>query len=131
MTAIRKGIRRRADNPIGQFIAPSKYGAIKTVVDGVTFDSKAEARRYGQLIALERVGHISHLERQVVYVLAPAVILGGRKKPALRYVADFRYFDTNTQKTITEDVKGVITPLFRVKQHLMKHIHEIEVRVTK
>ena len=35
-----------------------KYGAIKTVVDGITFDSRAEAKRYGELKSLERGGDI-------------------------------------------------------------------------
>lgn len=109
----------------------NKFGAIKTVVGGIKFDSKAEARRYSQLVLLERAGFISRLERQAVYVLLPAVVLGGRKKPAMKYIADFQYFDAKTKQTIVEDVKGVITPLFRAKQHLMKHIHEIEVLVTK
>jgi len=108
----------------------SKYGAIKIEVSGIKFDSKAEARRYGQLIMLERAGHIKNLERQVVYILAPAVVLGGRKKPALRYIADFKYSDPKSNDFIVEDVKGVVTPLFRVKQHLMKSVHGIDVRVT-
>ena len=108
----------------------SKFKAVKTEVDGVIFDSKAEARRYGQLIMLERAGQIRHLERQVVFVLAPAVILNGRRKPALRYVADFKYYDFKKLNFVIEDVKGVITPLFRVKQHLMKHLMGIDVLVT-
>ena len=108
----------------------SKYGAIKTEVAGIMFDSKAEARRYGQLIMLERAGHISQLERQITFVLADAVILNGRKKPALRYVADFKYYDFKKLDFVVEDVKGVITPLFRVKQHLMKSRHGIDVVVT-
>lgn len=109
----------------------NKFGAIKTTVDGITFDSKAEARRWSQLVILEKAGHISHLERQAAYLLLPPVILNGKRKPAMKYIADFRYFDVTKGKTITEDVKGVITPLFRAKQHLMKHVHEIDVLVTK
>jgi len=48
----------------------------------------------------------------------------------LRYFADFMYSDIKTGKIVVEDVKGVITPLFRVKQHLMKSVHGIDVRVT-
>jgi len=110
----------------------SKYGAIKTEVNGIMFDSKAEARRYGQLIMLERAGIIAGLTRQMTFVLAPSVKFEGAKKakPALRYVADFIYSDSNTGKIVVEDVKGVITPLFRVKQHLMKHLHGIDIRIT-
>ena len=46
----------------------SKYGAVKTVVDGIAFDSKAEARRYRELWALWRAGEISgDLELQPEY----------------------------------------------------------------
>lgn len=107
----------------------SKYGALKTNVSGIVFDSKAEARRFGELVILQRAGYIANLERQPIYVLAPAVVIGGRKKPALRYKADFRYADVKACKIVVEDVKGVVTPLFRVKQHLMKSVHDIEVMV--
>lgn len=107
----------------------NKFGAVKTTVAGIVFDSKAEARRYGELLIMERAGYIRGLTRQPVYVLAPAVVIGGRKKPALRYKADFEYLDAKTQVLIVEDVKGVITPLFRVKQHLMMTVHQTEVVV--
>ncbi len=109
----------------------NKYKAQKTDVCGILFDSKAEARRYGQLINLERSGAIAGLVRQVQFTLAPSVKLEGAKrvKPALRYVADFCYSDIKTSKVVVEDVKGVITPLFRVKQHLMKTVHNIDVRI--
>ena len=110
----------------------NKYGAKKTEVCGITFDSKAEAMRYGQLINLELAGHVTGITRQVPFVLAPSVHLSGstRKKPSLRYVADFVYSDTRTGKIVVEDVKGVITPLFRVKQHLMKSVHDIDIKIT-
>ena len=50
-----------------------KYRNEKTVVAGLTFDSKAEARRYGELQLLERAGRISDLRRQVPIELAPSV----------------------------------------------------------
>lgn len=108
----------------------SKYNAVKTEVAGIKFDSKAEALRYGHLIMLERTGAIYGLMRQVPYVLAPSVRLHGSKraKPALRYYVDFLYFEKDG-RMIAEDVKGVVTPLFRIKQHLMATVHGIHVRV--
>ena len=109
----------------------SKYKARKTVVDGITFASQAEARRYGELKLLERAGVISDLTLQPVYQLAPAVRLGDkqRMKPALRYQADFRY--TQDGAFVVEDVKGVITDAFRIKQHLMATIYQIQVRLVR
>ena len=50
----------------------SKYGSRKTIVDGISFDSKKEASRYRELLLLERAGKIGNLRRQVKYVLIPA-----------------------------------------------------------
>jgi hypothetical protein len=40
----------------------TKYHAIPTEIDGIRFDSKAEARRYGELMLLEMGGVIRELE---------------------------------------------------------------------
>ncbi|WP_353191393.1 DUF1064 domain-containing protein [Pandoraea pnomenusa] len=95
----------------------SKYSNRKCEVDGIKFDSRAEARRWTQLQAMQSAGEINDLERQVVYVLAAGVVIDGRKVPPLRYVADFVYERANV--TVIEDVKGVITPEYRIKRHLM------------
>ena len=39
-----------------------KYNAKRTVVDGITFDSRKEARRYGELKLLEKAGEIIYLK---------------------------------------------------------------------
>ena len=61
-----------------------KYNARRTVVDGISFASAKEARRYGELKLMERAGQISELKLQVRYKLVQTVT----------YVADFEYFDT-------------------------------------
>jgi len=107
----------------------NKYGARKTVSGGITFDSKREARRWDDLQALLRDRKIGQLERQVRFELAPSVTLAGetRKKPAIRYVADFRYFDVEKGHVVVEDAKGRDTPVSRLKRHLMKGVHGIDV----
>lgn len=108
----------------------SKYGATRVQVDGVTFSSKAESKRYLQLKELERLGQVDSLELQPMYVLAPGVRFSSatRATPALRYQADFRYRDHNGE-LVVEDVKGgPVTEGFRIKKHLMLAIHGIEVR---
>jgi len=106
----------------------SKYGAKKTQVDGITFDSRAEAARFLELKVLERAGHITNLELQPKFELAPSVKYRGsaRAKPALRYQADFRYVD-HLGNTIVEDVKGFETREYQIKKHLMLAIHGIEI----
>lgn len=108
----------------------SKYGNKKTVLYGEEFDSKAEANRYLVLREKERNGEISHLARQKVFVLAPGVVIQGRKRPPLRYKADFVYI-LRDGKEITEDVKGVVTEGYRIKRHLMMCVHGIEILETK
>jgi hypothetical protein len=110
----------------------SKYGAVPTVVDGVRFASKAEFNRWYDLSMLERAGKISQLERQVVYELAPSVHIQGepRRRPALRCIVDIRYFDIAKGHFVIEDTKGQDTPVSRIKRHLMKSIHGIDVVIT-
>lgn len=102
----------------------NKYGAIRTEVDGHKFDSRAEARRYGELVLMQRAGEISDLELQPSYDL----VVNGRK--VARYVADFRYRTVPGGQTIIEDVKGgkaTRTPIYRLKARLMDACHGIRV----
>jgi hypothetical protein len=104
----------------------SKYRNRKIEYQGMKFDSRRELDRWIRLAAMQKDGHISELERQVVFVLAPPVVIQGKKRPALRYVADFVYTDGAGQ-TITEDVKGVVTEGYRIKRHLMA-VRGIEIK---
>jgi hypothetical protein len=63
--------------------------------------------------------------------LAPAIRIHGKKrmKPALRYQADFRYIEHD--EFVVEDVKGFVTEAFKIKQHLMATVHQIQVRLVK
>lgn len=97
----------------------SKYSNERVTVNGQTFDSKREMERYFHLLVLQRAGHIQQLERQVVFILAPAVVIGGKKRPPLKYVADFTYVERGDTVKTVEDVKGVITKEYRIKRHLM------------
>ena len=99
----------------------NKYGAIKTMVDGVTFDSKAEAARYGVLKAMQRGSLISGLELQPRYDFA----LHGVKMGF--YKADFRYHDNRTGETIVEDVKGKATTVYRLKKKMTKAFHGVDI----
>ena len=111
----------------------SKYGAKKTIVDGIKFDSKWEAERYGQLKAMEKAMFIRDLELQVPYDL----IVNDIK--ICKYIADFRY-KKESNHTITddeyyievvEDTKGFETQEFKLKKKLMKALHNIDIYVNK
>ena len=118
-----------------------KYHSKKTVIDGITFDSKKEAERYSELKLFERCGAISNLELQKVYELIPAQYEfyerygknGNRLKDGKKciekscvYKADFVYIENG--KTVVEDVKGFRTKEYKIKKKLMLYIHGIKIK---
>ncbi len=107
----------------------SKYGAKKVTVNGITFDSKKEAKRYEELCLLEKVGKVSNLETQVKFELIPSQRIDGKVvERAVHYKADFAYLE-NGQK-IVEDTKGFKTPEYIIKRKLMLYVHGIRVKET-
>lgn len=105
----------------------SKYGNQPCEIGGQKYRSKREAARHQQLLSLEAAGLLANLRREVPFVLAPAVKIAGRTKPALRYVADFVYTDTATGLEVVEDCKGMRTDVYRIKRHLMKTTHGVDI----
>lgn len=110
--------------------ASSKYHAHKTVVDGITFDSRREAKRYGELKLMERSGAISDLRRQVKYELVPSFDVDGKHYRPTSYVADFVYMDCKTGAEIVEDVKGYRTDVYRLKAKLFAHRYGVSITET-
>lgn len=104
-----------ASNKKAWKLRPNKFGAVKTVLDGITFDSKAEAKRWGDLKLLERAGEITHLERQKPF----SIDIGDKHICVWR--ADFHY--RTNEGSIAEDVKGVRTPLYRLKAKLVSAMY--------
>ena len=122
----------------------SKYYNVKTKTsDGTVFDSMKEARRWEQLLLLQKAGKISSLQRQVSYELLPNQYetyeryskSGKRLKDGTRlverkvdYVADFVYSDTETGALVVEDTKGVKTTDYIIKRKLMYAVHGIKIK---
>jgi hypothetical protein len=124
----------RAANPTAA--APAKQGKYrnrKVTVEGVTFDSAGEQRRYAELCQLQGAGFITDLKQGVTFELAPACYLGGKaRKPALRYKADFTYMESGA--LVVEDFKSPATlanPVYRIKKHLMMTVHGILIRESR
>ena len=83
----------------------NKYRNTPTVADGITFSSKAEARRYGELKLLQRAGEITGFGIQPSFVL-----------PSIgRYIPDFIVCGKDGNVWV-EDVKGVETQVFKLKK---------------
>ena len=92
------------------------------------FHSQREYARWCELKLLERAKGIQDLRRQVSYELAPRCILDGKVRRSVRYVADFEYLEGG--KRITEDSKGPKNRVYLLKRHLMKTVHDVEIRET-
>lgn len=105
----------------------SKYGNRKVEIDGHTFDSIKEGRRYAHLKARLDAGEISHLVLQPRFDLVPNFTdSSGKKHRKAEYVADFRYHEDN--RYIVEDVKSVATAKestyrLKIKLFLYKYPH--------
>lgn len=99
----------------------SKFGAVRTEVDGVTFASKAEARRYGELKLLWKAGTLATLELQPSFDLIVSGVKVGR------YVADFSYHKPDGE-LVVEDVKGMPTPVYKLKKRLVAALYGIQIQ---
>ena len=108
----------------------NKFNAVKTEIDGVVFHSRKEAARFSQLKLYEKGGLITDLRLQVPYELIPKLVINGKTERAIKYVADFVYYDTVHKVEIVEDVKGMITDVFKLKYKLMKLQHGIDIKIT-
>lgn len=102
----------------------NKYRAKKAKIGSESFDSMKEARRYQELLLLQRAGKIQSLSRQVKYELIPKQ----EGERACSYIADFVYHDVETGETVVEDVKGVRTDVYKIKRKLMLWIHNIKIK---
>ena len=97
-------------------MAYNKYNNIKTIINGIKFDSKAESERSCELKLLEKAGQIHDLVLQPKFILQPSFKHDGKTNRAITYVADFSY--TEDGKSIVEDVKGVETAVFKLKEKM-------------
>jgi len=101
----------------------SKYGAVRTTVDGITFHSKREAARYQELKLLEKAGEIRDLVLQRHWDLCVDDVKIGV------YISDFEYKEGKPPDSawVVEDCKGFRTPLYRWKKKHFEAQHGIEI----
>ena len=120
----------------------NKFGNRKLTVDGMTFDSKHEYRRWCELKLLVKAGEIHDLQRQVKFELIPAQyeryerisqktgkrLADGQRcvEKAVCYIADFVYREGD--RMVVEDAKGVRTPEYILKRKLMLARHGVKIR---
>ena len=88
-----------------------------------SFDSRAEARRFDQLMLMQRAGVIHALRCQPKWLL----VIKGEQVGS--YTADFEYRDRDG-RLVVEDVKGgeaTRTEVYKIKRMLMRVLHRIDV----
>ena len=120
------------DGRVARAPKPTKYRNVKTTVDGITFDSAKEARRWTELLMLAKAGDVRNLQRQYNFALCAPVIEGGFKdintgqivgrRVIGTYRADFVYEQSDrgyggiVWRFVVEDVKGVRTDMYLWKK---------------
>lgn len=104
----------------------SKYGNKKVMLEGVMFDSVAEANRWSVLRIMEKAGEITDLQRQV-----PFAITAPNGELICTYRCDAAYWHVQKKRRVIEDTKGVETDLFKLKKKLMRIFLGIEIEVVK
>lgn len=109
-----------------------KYKNSKVTLDGYEFDSKREAARYVDLKLQQQVGLITDLQLQPSFELIPKQRReDGKAEQNCVYIADFKYYDVDTDRWVIEDVKSEVTrklPDYVMKRKLMLQVHGISVR---
>ena len=93
-------------------------GAVKAYRERRRQRAQKEARRYDFLIERERRGEIRDLRLQVDFTLQEAYTdAEGRRVRAIRYRADFTYYEGAQGRQVVEDVKSRPT---RTREYAMK-----------
>lgn len=94
------------------------------------FDSQKEARYYDELMLQLKAGRIQDLKLQPQFTLQEAYTTPeGNRVRAIRYQADFSYFDCDLDKDVVADVKSKATKtrVYQIKKKLMLEKFEIEI----
>lgn len=113
-------------------VKPSKYRNVKTVVDGIVFDSKREANYWHELKLLEKARDITALQRQVSFPLLAPDLTNGTENPSglysqvALYVSDFTFMDAEGVRHVV-DAKGKRTAMYILKAKWMRLQYGIEI----
>lgn len=106
-------------------VSRNKYGAQKTEVDGLVFDSKKESTIWLKLRRMEESGVIKNLVRQT----SLDFFIDGKKM--FTYKPDMEYDDLDGKHHYI-DVKGAITaknPTFRLKKKIIEAYYKITIEL--
>jgi hypothetical protein len=106
----------------------NKFGAKKTIIDGISFDSIKEGNYYSQLLQLKKAKNEN--DRVIEIELQPRFDIKINDKNIGFYKADFGItFADGTKKII--DVKGLkkgsAYQLFKLKKKIVEALYNIEI----
>lgn len=99
----------------------NKYKNKKVIIDGISFDSEKEGKRYLELKSMQQFGLIKDLELQKVYELQPSFRKNNKTYRKITYKADFSYFDIEREQIVVEDVKGFKTEVYKIKKKMFEY----------
>lgn len=97
-----------------------KFGAVRTVRDGISFSSKLEAEYYDKLKLFQKAGSVLFFLRQVPFHLPSGV----------KYVVDFQVFYADGTVEFI-DVKGYETKDFILKRKMVESLYPVQILVQK
>lgn len=106
----------------------NKFNAKKTYVDGIKFDSKAEAKYYLLLKWLKQAEQIKDFKLQPRFLLQEAFKKDGKTFRKIEYVADFEVHNLDGSIEII-DIKGVATESFKIKRKLYERRYDTPLKV--
>ena len=106
----------------------SKYNSQKITVDGITFDSKDEAKYYKVLKDLKAKEEILNFELQPKFVLQEGFKKNGKTYKQITYKADFRVYMLDGSSYVV-DVKGMLTDVFALKLKLYNARYNEELKL--
>lgn len=92
-----------------------KYKAKRTEIDGITFDSRAEAKYYQELKLLKRAGIVKDIQLQPKFPLLETFRKDGKVYRGIDYIADFLVTYADGHEEIV-DVKGMRTAVYQIKR---------------
>ncbi|WP_445506809.1 DUF1064 domain-containing protein [Niallia sp. 03190] len=106
----------------------NKYGARKTIIDNIAFDSKVEAKYYEQLKWLLQAKQIKSFKCQPKFLLQEGFKKNGETIRKIEYIADFEIHNLDGSIEIV-DVKGVETKDFILKKKMFLKRYDYPLKI--
>lgn len=106
---------------------PLKYNNTISYIDGKCMRSKKEAKFYSECVVRKKAKDIKDFEFQVKFKLPPDILTEEKQIKSINYILDFIIINNDGSKEYV-DVKGFITPVYRIKKMLMKFFYDIDIK---